>query len=392
MSDGRAGRVADAALVAWALALPLSIAASEILLGVVYLAWAATRPWTRSHPPGWRLLAVLTAVLAATWIVASLTAADPWASLVKARKLWSLPVVLVVAERASIAGGAARAGRLAAAGLLGAFLSAGFGVASFAADRVTRAMNIDRLSGFFSTAMTSGNVFATLAVASLGEIFAPAAVRAAGRVLAALALTALLPALLVTYTRSSWLAFLAGAFVLLARVRPRLTLALAACAVLVVAVGPGEIRARAASVVDPTESGNAGRLSLWKSGAAALADHPWTGVGLADHYALIESYRRPDATFHAGHFHSNLVQVAVSTGLVGLAAYLAWMGALGVLLVRAARGARWSRAWVGLAIWAAFQVHGLFDWCFGDAEVANQFLLWAGLGLAAAGAEPAAAP
>ncbi|MEO6463154.1 MAG: O-antigen ligase family protein, partial [Candidatus Eisenbacteria bacterium] len=167
------------------------------------------------------------------------------------------------------------------------------------------------------------------------------------------------------------------------RRQPRLLLVLAALVTLVVTLGPGELRERAASVVDPSHPGNAGRISLWKSGVAALAERPWTGVGLADHYDLIERHRRPDATFHAGHFHNNLVQVAVSTGLVGLVAYLAWMGILGGLLLRGAARGGGGRVLVGLAVWVAFQVHGLFDWSFGDAEVANQFFLWTGLGVAA---------
>jgi O-antigen ligase len=388
VSAARAGALCDGALVVLAFVLPLSIAASEITLGVVLLSWLATRPWARPTTRAWRLLAVTTAVLAATWLLASATASDPWASLVKARKLWSIALVLVVADR--LRGEARRGDRLAAAALLGGVASALHGLAGYAADRLSRTILFHRLAGVFSTAMTTGNVFATLATAALGEGLARRRGRGVRR--AALAGAALLVvALLATLTRSAWLAFLAGAAVLLARARPRLLLALAAVVAAVVAFGPTEVRLRALSVVDPAHTGNAGRISLWKSGAAALADHPWTGVGLADHYALIEQYRRSDATFHAGHFHNNLIQVAVSTGLVGLAAYLVWMGWVGLLLARAARAGSW-RAMVGLAVWVSFQVHGMFDWSFGDAEVANQFFLWVGLGLAASDAAGAGGP
>jgi O-antigen ligase len=392
MNPGRAGAVCDGALVVFALVLPLSIAASEIALGVTLLAWLATRPWARPQAAAWWLVAAATGVLAATWLLASATAADPWASLVKARKLWSIAIVLIVADR--VRGDAGRGDRLAVAALAGGAASALFGVVAWAADRISRALPFHRLESVFSTAMTSGNVFATLGIAALGELFSPRA-RGRARAAAAAATALLVLALLGTLTRSAWLAFLAGAAVLLARLRPRLLVGLVALVVAVVALGPLELRLRALSVVDPAHPGNQGRISLWKSGAAALADHPWTGVGLADHYALIEGYRRPDATFHAGHFHNNVVQVAVSTGGIGLAAWLAWMGIVGVLLARGARHAGGGRALVGLAVWAAFQVHGLFDWSFGDAEVANQFFLWTGLGLAGLGAAagtPGAAP
>lgn len=374
----RADAVFGGALVLFAFVLPLSIAVSEITLGIVLLAWLASRPWARPSTPEWRLVVAATATLAGAWLLASATAADPWASLVKSRKLWSIALVLAVADR--MRGDARRADRVAGAALLGGAASALFGLVGYAAARLSRVLPFHRLEGVFSTAMTTGNVFATLGVAALGEALSPDR-RLAVRRAAGVALALLVLALLATFTRSSWLAFLAGAAVLLVRVRPRLLLGLAAIVIAVVALGPEEIRLRALSVVDPAHPGNAGRISLWKSGAAALADHPWTGVGLADHYALIESYRRADATFHAGHFHSNLVQIAVSTGVVGLAAYLAWMGLIGVLLARAARAGSW-RALVGLAIWVSFQVHGLFEWSFGDAEVANQLFLWVGLGLA----------
>ncbi len=378
MSPGRAGTVCDAALLVLVLALPLSIAVSEVALGVVLLAWLASRPWSRPQPRGWQLVALATGGLVAAWLLASATADDSWASLVKARKIWSIALVLVVAERARES---RRGDRLAAAALLGGGVSAAFGLFAYAADRLSRSIPWHRLESVFSTAMTTGNVFATLAVAALGELLSPR-VRGVLHLVGVAVLACLVGALLGTLTRSAWLAFLAGAAVLLVRLRPRHLLALTAAVAVLVALGPYELRSRAVSVIDPTHPTNAGRISLWKSGAAALADHPWTGVGLADHYDFIERYRRPDATFHAGHFHNNLVQVAVSTGLLGLLAYVAWMGIVGGLLARAAAARRWGRGLVGLAVWVAFQAHGMFDWSFGDAEVANQFFLWTGLGLA----------
>jgi O-antigen ligase len=379
LSEQRAGRVCDVALVVLAVALPLSIAVSELTLGVVLLAWLATRPWTRPVPRGLRLLAWATAALAASWILASVTADDPWASLVKARKLWSMALVFVVADRARAV---VLGDRLALFSILSGGASAVVGIVDHLLDRRAPGYDGERLSSTFSNAMTSGNVFASLVIAAAGELFSPRLARVA-RLAAGVGLVVLGVALLGSQTRSAWLAVLAGAGLLLLRLRPRGLLALAAIVGLIVAFGPAELRARAASMVDPAHPGNAGRISLWKSGLAALADRPWTGVGLADHYALIERHRRPDATFHAGHFHNNLVQVAVSTGLVGLLAYVAWMGMVGVLLVRVAARPGWGRGLIALAVWVAFQVHGMFDWSFGDAEVANQFFLWTGLGLAA---------
>jgi O-antigen ligase len=391
LSAQRAGRIADVALTAFAFALPLSIAASELLLGGAIVAWLVTRPWRRPVSAGMRALAVMTLVLAGTWLLASALAADPWPSFVNARKLYSIVLVFLVADRAR---DARRAGRLAAFALAGGVVSALLGLGGVVADRLTGAAPDERMRGVFSTAMTTGNVYATLALAALAAVIARTGQpKSAAAPLAAFVVLAL--ALVRTLTRSSWLAFMAGAVVLLVRTRPRWILAGLAAAALFLALGPVSIRERARTIGDPTWVTNAGRISLWKSGLAVVADHPWTGVGLADHSAVILRYRRPDATFEAGHFHNDLVQVAASTGWIGFAAWAGWMLLAAGLLVVRLPGPGGPRALGALAIWAAFHVHGMFDWSFGDAEVVNQLFFWVGLGLAAtptATPEPPATP
>ncbi len=76
------------------------------------------------------------------------------------------------------------------------------------------------------------------------------------------------------------------------------------------------------------------------------------------------------------------MQIGVTTGAVGLLAYGAWMALAGWFLFRAFRNTRSPFAAAGWGVWVAFQVFGLFDWAFGDAEVANQLFLWIGLALA----------
>ena len=378
MSPERAGRLADATLVLLAFALSLSIAVSEILLGAAIVLWLLSRPWRRPWPRGLVVLAGLTGALAGAWLLASATASDPLASLVKARKLYSIVLVFLVADRAREH---AVLVRLAIAALAGGAVASAFGVVSFIAIRAAGTIYGHRMHAFFSTAMTSGNVFAMQGIAALAAAVSGAGRRVRTAGLMAAVLFAI--ALATTLTRSSWLGFLAGAAVVLAVRRPRALLVLALVVVLAFAFGPAEIRQRGRSIADPTWVTNQGRVSLWKSGLAVLADHPWTGVGLADHTGVILRYRRADATFPAGHFHNNPVQIAASTGIVGLLAWLAWMGGVLVLLLAGRNGPRRAWAWTGVAIWMAFQVSGFFDWSFGDAEVANQFFLWSGLGLAA---------
>lgn len=369
-----AGRVLDLSLLGFAMALPLSIAVSEILLGISILAWLATRPWTRAQAPGVRALAWASLALATTWLLASATSAEPLESLVHARKLYSIVLVLLLADRGR---NQDLARRFTTAALVGGGVSAIVGLVLL----VLGAQRESDLVGVFSTAMTSGNVFATLGVVALAAVlWRIGTVRE--RALHALSFVLLLAALVLSLRRSAWLAWLFGSATLIGLRRARWLLALPILLAIVLVFGPQSVRDRASLIANPVDATSSGRVSLWKSGWQAFLDHPVTGVGLQDGLELIAHYRRADGTFMAGHFHNNWVQIAVSTGTLGLVAYALWMGALVVFLWRAWRVRGQPLAAAGLAVWVVFQVHGLFDWSFGDIEVVNQFFAWSGLGLA----------
>jgi O-antigen ligase len=380
-----AERATDALLLVFAFVLPLSIAATEIALVSTLVAWLWSRPWRRPWPRGLKLLGLASLALLASWILASLFSIAMLTSLAEVRKLYSMTALFVVADRVR-ARGEGYALRLAFVALLGGVVSAALGLASFAAARA-EAIPFYRLVGVFSTAMTSGNVFATLGVAAAGLAVLPAAGRRR-RILAAVACAVFAAALVATLTRSSWLAFGAGLALLLGLARPKALALVGALVVVGLLVGPAELRLRATSIFDPTAYTNAGRISLWKSGWTAFQERPATGHGLQDMLELIERFRRPDYTFVAGHHHNNWVQVAVSTGLVGLLAFAFWIGTSGALLASRLRSPARGWAALGLAVWLAFQVHGFFDWSFGDAEVVDQLYLWLGIALGASLSEP----
>jgi O-antigen ligase len=379
--DRLAGRALDLALGLFAVALPLSIAATEIALGIAIVAWLATRPWRRAGAPGVGALGLVTLALAGTWLLASATSVEPVASLIHARKLYSIVIVFLLADWGRDEMRAARFTRLLFAG---GILTCAIGLFRFA--RSPGALKTwDGLQATFSNAMTSGNVIVMLTLGALAWALWPG--RGRGGAMASWATFGLfLVSLLATLRRSAWLALLAGCALLVAMRRARMLLLLPLALAVVVALAPAHFRARMAILVDPTEYTGAGRISLWKSGFAAWQDRPITGHGLQDMLGLIARYRRPDATFEAGHFHNNWVQIAVATGTVGLLAYGTWMALAGWLLWRRWRLTGHVLAAAGLAVWLGFQVHGLFDWSFGDAEVANQFFAWVGLGLAAGNA------
>jgi O-antigen ligase len=366
-------RLEEGALLLLALSMSLSIAATEIAFFLA-LVLRLTRA-ARGEP--WRLkpvvLAWAGAALAAAWVAAGAASAEPIESLVRARRLYVLLVLFLVAEGVR-APRAAR--RLATAYLAGAVLGGVYGLGAWVV-RLWSAGPHERLAGAFSTGMTAGNVLATALVAAVALMLERAPTP---RLLAPAAALASAAGLAATRTRSSWLGALAGlaAAGLTGRRRGAALAVMAACVLLVATVPV--LRARAASAFDPRDFTAQGRVSLWLTGWDLFRERPVLGWGLADQRHLIAMHRRDDATFLAGHFHNNVVQVAVMSGAVGLAAYVALMALLGWCAWRARRRSPWARAAVG--VWLAFQVGGLFDWSFGDAEVTYHFLFWMGLGLA----------
>jgi len=372
------GRATDAGILLFAFALPLSIAATEITLGLTLLAWLGTRPWSRPAAPGVRTLGIATLALCGAWLLASATSPTPIASLILARKLYSIVIVFLLADRAR---DASLANRFVTTTFVAGVLTAVIGFVTFGIKHAQGGWD-QPLEGVFSTAMTSGNVLTTLTVAAFAVVlFERPGERRAWFDRGALALFA--ASLALTFRRGSYLAWLAASVALVALRRARWVVLVPLVVVLALALVPRMGRDRALSIAHPVDDTSAGRISLWKSGLAAFWDRPITGWGLQDSNSLIERYKRPDARFPAGHFHNNWVHIAVTTGALGLLAYGAWMALAGWGAWRAFRRTRSALAASGLAAWIAFQVYGLFDWSFGDAEVVDQLFVWLGLALAA---------
>lgn len=365
-------RAEEVCLLLFSTAVFLSISVMEITF-LLALALRLVR-WARGEAPKTPALYLLTAaVLVASWLLASALSAEPAASFATTLRLYQVLVVPVLLEHAAAS---RAAGKLLLFYAAGAALSSAYGLWSWA-ERLHDDPGY-RLETVFSTAMTSGNVFA-MAVAGLWTYCWRVGWTGARWLVAGLTLA--IAALVATLTRSSWIGAGLGAAwgTLWARRRPWaaavLALIVAGAAFLPMA------RQRATVLTDTSEYTARGRISLWRTGLEALAERPMTGWGLADKGEMIRARRRPDATFDAGHFHSNPVQVAVGAGLVGLAAYALFHGAVGLLLWRRRASAV---ALAAFAAWLAFHIAGFFDWSFGDAEVAYHYFWWIGIGLGAA--------
>jgi O-antigen ligase len=193
-------------------------------------------------------------------------------------------------------------------------------------------------------------------------------------------------ALAASFTRSAWLGLGAAVALMLGLRRPRALILLAVAAVVAYLVLPGDLGDRLRSAFDPTHPSNRERTMMWEAGASAFRAHPLTGVGLLDLRPVLDPYRSPMAAERPTHLHDSYLQALVTTGILGLIAFLA----LCVALVRAAcvgppglRRATGLAAGVRLGVTAGavgFLVAALFDHAFGDEPLL--FLLFTLVGIA----------
>ena len=214
------------------------------------------------------------------------------------------------------------------------------------------------------------------------------------RIVLALVALPMLVNLYFTFTRSSWLGMIAGIVVIGAlRTRKVLFTLLAALVIVVAASPPAILQGRILAIFDPSHPYNVTRVNMWHVGWKAFLDHPVLGIGDVGMETIWARYSDP-AWKVEGHLHNNVVQWAVTIGIVGLAAILAVFVRAWTAVWRIERELRgkWfegSLALGGLAVMAGFHVNGLFEWNFGDTEII--MLIWAVLGLVFAASRHAAA-
>ncbi len=204
------------------------------------------------------------------------------------------------------------------------------------------------------------------------------------RVAAVIAALPLFAGLILNETRSSWLGFIAGVAVLgLLRTR-RLLIALVVLIVLFGLFAPSDLRSRAATIFDPSMASNITRIHMITTGWRMFLDRPITGFGDVDLRKYYVTYTTPLDEAEGGHLHNNFMMLLVTLGAVGFVVIMAIFVKIGLIGLKAARGIRedWLTSNIAVGCFAAyigFHVNGLFEWNFGDQEIA--ILLWAMVGL-----------
>ncbi len=177
---------------------------------------------------------------------------------------------------------------------------------------------------------------------------------------------------LLTYTRSAWLGWVAAVLVLILLKRPRAIAWAVPVALIAVSFAPLPFFGRLISSFDTRQSSNLDRIRMLEAGVEIIKDYPVLGVGPANIKEVYPLYRKHDAPrFRIPHLHNNLVQLWAERGILAAVAYvmLLVLFVKECLAIRGRPGFSAAYAEAGIAVVVALTVAGLFEFNFGDTEV-----------------------
>jgi O-antigen ligase len=196
--------------------------------------------------------------------------------------------------------------------------------------------------------------------------------------------------LLLSQTRQAWLGFSIGSVFLLFFWEKKYLLCLPLLLAGPFLFGPEAIKDRLNSYSNLKDSSFQQRVSSWKGGWKIFKDHPITGCGFKCVDLIHSQY--PDPSGYISHYrgmHSNLFQLMVDTGAVGLVTWLSIWAAYFIEVFK-----RWrtltqeiSQDNLGILMGSsvavlAFLVGGFFETNIYDSEVAMLLYFLMGLSLA----------
>ncbi len=133
----------------------------------------------------------------------------------------------------------------------------------------------------------------------------------------------ILISLLLTLTRQTWLGYLAGLLVLLVGRKPLAILFIPIFVLVIYQVSPAPLKERIKSFTEVEDVTLQKRLQMWELGLKIFEEYPVTGCGfrcLEEVRNKYPSYKEIFSNYRT--LHSNLVQLAVDAGIIGIATWL----------------------------------------------------------------------
>jgi (heptosyl)LPS beta-1,4-glucosyltransferase len=153
--------------------------------------------------------------------------------------------------------------------------------------------------------------------------------------------------------------------------------------ILIALMMPDPIQQRLLSGFDPSDTTTRGRLDIWRSGIFVVLDNPLTGVGYSSVAVESLKYRResdlPEWAYQ--HSHNNLIQVAATSGIPAVIAWIAlWLKIIWDFFRIRHRCGKDEfvsvQAAAGISILVAFHLMGMLEYNFGDSEVLTLLLFF----------------
>jgi putative inorganic carbon (hco3(-)) transporter len=380
-----------------ALTTLVSIAVSQILIGVSFVALLVSRTSLRFPPVRLPLgLFFLGTVISLAF------SADPIAGLPQIRKFYVFLVLLLVYSAFHTL---RHVTRLGLAWILLGTASGVVALAQFVL-KYREAAEIgvpfyeyyvgERITGFMSHWQTFGGEM-MLVFCLLGALVL-FAVQDRRRLLGSAACAAIVAAAIVLgFTRNIWLGSFVGGLYLLWFWRPRVILLVPIVLVAVIALGPDSLRARFTSLVQPhgEVDSNQHRIVTYRTGWRMIKANPLLGLG-PEHVGIhFEEYvpqdveRLPEGWY--GHLHNIYLHYAAERGVPTMLCLLWFLGRVLWDFSKAARRTSVDRGrWFfhgAVAGTLGIMTAGFFELNLGDTEVLTLFL-----GIVAAGYALIAAP
>ncbi len=388
------------------MAILISIAIAQILMALALAALLLS-----GLPLRWPRIAIPLGLFLAWTLVALAFSPDPAFGLPSVRKMVVYLMLLIVYSSIRTP---AEAKWLALAWMGVGTFTAGTGLVQYAADVAgARAAHqdfyhfyvADRIRGFMSHWMTfSGQELYILLLILAFVLYAPKVKRYLWVLLPCGAAVGI--ALILSQTRTVWVAAVVAAFYLLWGWKRWAAMAMPVVLALGILVGPTAVRERVQSFTDPhgqTDS-NGFRKIVWLTGWQMIKAHPITGVGPEEirkpsvFYAYLpKSIRRPLPDGDYQHLHSIYIHYAAECGIPAAvfltAALLIALYDFHRALRRlpAERSLRRFLLHAATACLVGTMVSGLAEKNLGDTEVLTMFLALMCLGYVAAGSETGAA-
>ena len=369
-----------ALLLAFIFAIPLSVAASGMLLTALTAVWlgraAATGErlsapaffWPAAAYAGWTLVTVPFSL-------------DPLTSLIESKEILLFLVIPIVYRAARGPHAWTTTHVVLGAGAVIAVIGiVQYGILEF-----------DNLGQRPRGSMGHYMTYSGLLMLIIGVTVSRLLFSARDRVWALIVLPALTVALAVTLTRSAWIGACAGVGVLFVLKDLRLLVLAPVLAGLFFLFAPAQITDRALATFDLRDPTNRDRLAMVTVGVGMVRDHPILGVGPEMVQEAYAEYRPANAVNETNqHLHNVPLQIAAERGLPALALW-GWfiVAVVADLLRRIRQPEQRTLAAAGLAAVAAMLSAGMFEYNFGDSEFLMLLLVLITLPAAAAWRQPA---